>query len=294
MQSSVSERVSLAASSSMSSTRSETSAPSVQRARKTTQVDRRRADLNQKKVVYGSKVSQTVGVEVSSLFCTQFAYSRGRLTGSQTQYDATTTPSSKRILAVKEPDFNKLRADIPDTLYTDARLSAAIKWPAEKVPIELHDMINCLPLNYHYNPQMKYVFEAMMEENTADDEPTSPRIEIYGGKSGPVTPPWEFYYTNKIFHGKGVPRSSKKKLKGCDCIGPCNPKSKTCACVKKQMAWTGDDKDIKGFLYNKKGKLVDLSYPIFECNDGCECSNDCPNRVRLLKISYATFLTHIN
>lgn len=174
----------------------------------------------------------------------------------------------------------KLRADIPGTLLTNDHLSTAIKWPAERVPIELHEMINCLPLNYHYNSQMKHIFESMMEENTADDEPTSPRIGICGRKGGPVTPPWEFYYTNRIFHGEGVPRSNKKALKGCDCIGPCNPKSKTCACVKKQSAWTGDDKTVKGFLYNRKGKLMDSGYPIFECNDACECSDDCMNRVR--------------
>lgn len=194
----------------------------------------------------------------------------------------TTIPSSEGMVAIQEPDFPKLHADVPDALLDTGSLANAIRWPAEKIPTELHDMINRLPENYHHNPQMKQVFESMMEENTADDEPTSPRIEIYSGQSGPVCPPWEFYYTNKIIHGKGVPRSNKRNLKGCDCVGLCDPKSKTCGCVKRQMAWTGNDKSIKGFLYNKKGKVLHPDYPIFECNDACECSEDCMNRVSRL------------
>ncbi|KAF8528104.1 SET domain-containing protein [Hysterangium stoloniferum] len=181
---------------------------------------------------------------------------------------------------VKEPDFSKLREAILDPIFEDSRsLAAAIKWPAEKVPTELHDMINRLPKNYLFNPQMKHIFESMMEENTADDEPVAPRIEIRGRKDDQITPYWEFYYTNRIFHGQGVPRSNRRALKGCDCIGPCNPKSKTCACVVRQMAWVGGDKNVKGFLYNKNGRLVDHHYPVFECNDECECSEHCMNRV---------------
>ncbi|KAF8504274.1 hypothetical protein JB92DRAFT_2794007 [Gautieria morchelliformis] len=257
--SSVSERLSPATSSGMgksAGTRSETSELSVQRARKTTRKDTARVYLDVAEAISESHRLETMEVD--------------------TQYDATVTTLSKPLSTVKEPDFSKLRADVPPL---DGRLSAAIKWPAEKVPVELHEMINHLPLNYHYNPQMKHIFEAMMEENTADDEPTSPRIEIYGGRSGPVTPPWEFYYTNKVLHGEGVPRSNKRNLEGCSCIGPCDPKSKTCACVKRQMAWVEGDKSVKGFLYNKKGKLLDPSHPVFECNDACECSEDCMNRV---------------
>ncbi|GJJ09617.1 hypothetical protein Clacol_003840 [Clathrus columnatus] len=178
---------------------------------------------------------------------------------------------------VKEPDFSKISTQatepVPD--YDD-RLSAAIKWPAEKLPTELHDMINALPTNYLYNPQMRHVFEAMIEDNTAADEPRAPKIRIIGRKNGPVTPPWEFYYTNRIVNGEGVPRSDKNLLQGCDCIGPCDPKSKTCACVQRQMAWTGGD--IKGFLYRKE-RLLHPHYPVFECNDACECSEECMNRV---------------
>lgn len=116
----------------------------------------------------------------------------------------------------------------------------------------------------------------MIEENTAEDEPRAPKVQIIGRKNGPVTPPWEFYYTNRIVYGEGVPRSDKKLLQGCDCVGPCDPKSKTCACVQRQIAWTGGDS--KGFLY-KKEKLLYPYYPVFECNDACECSEECMNRV---------------
>lgn len=141
-------------------------------------------------------------------------------------------------------------------------------------------MINRLPPHYLFNPQMKYIFEAVIEDNTADDEPLAPKIPIIGRKNGPVTPPWEFYYTNRIVYGEGVPRSDKKLLQGCDCVGPCDPKSKTCACVQRQMAWTGGE--VKGFLY-KKEKLLHPHYPVFECNDACECSEECMNRVSALE-----------
>jgi histone-lysine N-methyltransferase SUV39H len=45
------------------------------------------------------------------------------------------------------------------------------------------------------------------------------------------------------------------------------------------MAWTGNDKSINGFVYNEKGKVLNPGYPIFECNDACECSEECMNRV---------------
>lgn len=180
---------------------------------------------------------------------------------------------------MKEPDYAKLRANIFEPLAKDKNdLSAAIRWPAEKVPTALHDMINRLPDGYLFNPYMKHMFESMIEENTALDEPTAPPIQVIGTKNGAVTPPWEFYYTNRIFHGQGVPRSDRQLLEGCDCIGPCDPKSKTCACVARQMTWVGDDKSVKGFLY-KKGRLTAPGCPIFECNDACECSEECMNRV---------------
>lgn len=183
---------------------------------------------------------------------------------------------------MKEPDYAKLRADVSDAVLTDDReLSAAIKWPAEKIPTDLLDMINRLPENHLFNHTMKHVFESMIEVNTAHDEPKAPPIRVIGKKNGPITPPWEFYYSNKIFRGAGVPKSDKSKLKGCDCIGPCDPKSKTCACVKRQMFWAGNDKAVKGFLYNKKQKLLSHEYPIFECNDACQCSDECMNRVSI-------------
>ncbi|KIJ38438.1 hypothetical protein M422DRAFT_49976 [Sphaerobolus stellatus SS14] len=140
-------------------------------------------------------------------------------------------------------------------------------------------MINRMPDDYRFHHVMKHVFESIIAENTANDEPTAPRIQIIGRKGGAVTPPWEFYYTNKIMRGAGVPKSDMSKLKGCGCIGPCDPKSKTCTCIKRQKKWA-DDSSVKGFLYNKKEKLTtDKGYPIFECNDACECSEDCMNRV---------------
>jgi len=58
-------------------------------------------------------------------------------------------------------------------------------------------------------------------------------------------------------------------------MGKCDPKSKTCACLKRQERYTG----IADFAYDNRGRLKDPDYPIFECNDLCGCGDECRNRV---------------
>lgn len=152
---------------------------------------------------------------------------------------------------------------------------------ARDLPHKLQDYMNALPAMFRKSDGARLIFEAAIRENTADDEPDAPPISIINPlkDDDEATPPWEFHYTNRLWHGDGVPAPDLKSLKGCDCLGRCDPKSKTCACVKKQSKWI----DKRGFVYNNKGRLIFTSnYPIFECNDFCGCGEECQNRVGVL------------
>lgn len=158
---------------------------------------------------------------------------------------------------------------------------------AKDIPTDLHDQINNLDNEQRarMSDVLRLIFEAQMVTNTAHDEPDAPYIHIYNNVDEDPTPPFEFYYTNLMWHTEGVPPPDYQGLKGCDCIGGCNPKSKTCACIERQRLQFRDEKNDpdrwlpQGFMYNEKGILVQSNFPVIECNDACRCSDDCMNRV---------------
>ncbi|KAJ6447593.1 SET domain-containing protein [Mycena vitilis] len=116
---------------------------------------------------------------------------------------------------------------------------------------------------------MKKVFECVIRQNTADDEPDAPEIELINDVDDEPTPPWNFYYTNKLWLGDEIePRTWR-----------CDPKSTTCSCLRRQQEYlTSYFKP--GFAYDKKGRLRTPGVPIFECNSLCACDDDeCKNRV---------------
>lgn len=94
-------------------------------------------------------------------------------------------------------------------------------------------------------------------------------------------PPFEFLWTNSLILGKGVP-VSPEQTEGCECEGPCNPLSTTCWCIKRQRKYLNGDLPRGGFLYEKNGTLKEHEFPIFECNENCDCSAKCSNRVSSL------------
>ncbi|KAF9545523.1 SET domain-containing protein [Agrocybe pediades] len=124
-------------------------------------------------------------------------------------------------------------------------------------------------------PGMRTLYEAMILENTMNDEPEAPPIKIQNDVDDCAAPPWEFFYTNEMWHGEDVPAPEVKDLVGCSCKGACNPKSKSCTCLKRQAAVTGE----MDFIYDKNGKLKRPGFPIYECNALCGCGDDCRNRV---------------
>lgn len=148
---------------------------------------------------------------------------------------------------------------------------------AQDLPHALQDHINSMSEYTQRMDGMRQLFEATILENTVEDEPDAPPIEIRNSVDTQSTPPWEFYYTNHMWLGEGVPPPDIKNLVSCTCKGGCNPKSKTCACLMRQREAAGDP--LLEFAYDKNGKLKIPGYPIFECNDLCGCSDECRNRV---------------
>lgn len=145
------------------------------------------------------------------------------------------------------------------------------------LPHTLQDYINHMSEWTRSLPDMRTVFTAAIQENTALDEPDAPPIQIQNVVDDEPTPPWEFHYSNYMWHGEGVPPPDVESLISCDCIGRCDPRSGTCACALRQRDALGDPNG--DFAYDHKGRLREPGYPIFECNDLCACDDDCRNRV---------------
>lgn len=153
---------------------------------------------------------------------------------------------------------------------------------ARDIPHSVQDLMNSMDSHYRKSLMAKDMFEAVIIENTYEDEPNAPHISIVNDVDGDqeVTPAWEFHYSNHIWHSDDVPPPDLVNLRGCDCKGHCDPKSQTCSCLKRQHEYSDD---IPGFIYDDKGRLKRRGYPIFECNDLCGCLDDCRNRVCLCK-----------
>ena len=164
---------------------------------------------------------------------------------------------------------------------------------AKDLPHALQDHINSMSEYTQMMQGMRDLFKATILENTVEDEPDAPPIEIWNSVDTQSTPPWEFYYTNNMWLGEGVPPPDIKTLLSCACKGGCNPKSKTCACLIRQREAAGDPQ--LEFAYDKNGRLKIPGYPIFECNDLCGCSDECRNRVSpLLLLSFVFFSSYFH
>ncbi|KAJ8689908.1 hypothetical protein PTI98_012766 [Pleurotus ostreatus] len=148
---------------------------------------------------------------------------------------------------------------------------------AKNIPHSLQDYINRMDAWHRSLPGMRTVLEAAIGENTAEDEPNAPPISIVNNFDDEPCPPWEFYYTNLMWHDEGVPPPDMTGLKGCGCYPRCDPKNGSCSCLQKQRSWSGEF--TPDFAYDSRGRLKYQNVPIFECNDMCGCDDDCRNRV---------------
>lgn len=155
------------------------------------------------------------------------------------------------------------------------------KWYHVKdIPRDFVNEVNNTPEWCRKPDLLRDMFESAIIQNTAEDEPDAPDIRLVNNVDEEPTPPFEFYYTNRLYHSDPVPPPDYKNLKGCTCIGTCDPNSKTCACIKRQIdAFIGTENEHNGFLYDERGRLLRHEYPIYECNDACGCTEACRNRV---------------
>ena len=86
----------------------------------------------------------------------------------------------------------------------------------------------------------------------------------------------------------GVPPPDLENLRGCSCIGKCDPNNKNCRCTQIQERRYMDDNNPEksGFVYDTKTGRLKKDFPdnvpIYECNDLCGCLEDCPNRVSVI------------
>ncbi|KAJ6551653.1 SET domain-containing protein [Mycena capillaripes] len=143
----------------------------------------------------------------------------------------------------------------------------------------LHDYIHSYGESFRSLQHLRRLFESAIRENTAEDEPDAPAIEIINEVDSEPCPPWEFYYTNRLWLADGIDPPDMSQLVGCDCKGKCDPKSTTCSCLRRQKEYLKSYFD-SGFAYDNKGRLRMPGVPIFECNSLCGCDDDeCRNRV---------------
>jgi histone-lysine N-methyltransferase SUV39H len=196
-------------------------------------------------------------------------------------------PETQRVSSLlSSPIPSSLVDDLSVVQFTPARTMLEFApriFYSRDIPHALQDLMNSVEAPYRQSIVAKEMFEAVIYENTYEDEPSAPRISIVNDVDGDleVTPAWEFHYSNRIWHSDGVPPPDLANLRGCDCEGYCDPKSQTCSCLKRQQEYSGH---MPGFIYDEKGRLKQRGFPIFECNDLCGCLDGCRNRVRLHQI----------
>ena len=193
----------------------------------------------------------------------------------------TSTPEVQDLSALPSPakTYGGFRALTWKDFRKDLNNFTPKTYYAKDLPHDLQDHINSMSEYTQMMEGMRDLFKATILENTVEDEPDAPPIDIWNSVDTQSTPPWEFYYTNNMWLGEGVPPPDIKTLLSCTCKGGCNPKSKTCACLLRQKVAVGDPQ--LEFAYDKNGRLKIPGYPIFECNDLCGCSDECRNRVSL-------------
>ncbi|KAG6848831.1 hypothetical protein H0H93_013652 [Arthromyces matolae] len=80
------------------------------------------------------------------------------------------------------------------------------------LPHMLQDIINNFSEALRFHRSLKTVMEAAIRENTAEEEPDAPLIEIINEVDADPTPPWEFHYSNKMWLGDDVPLPDPSKL----------------------------------------------------------------------------------
>lgn len=96
----------------------------------------------------------------------------------------------------------------------------------------------------------------------------------------------QFTFIEENILSKGVEKAGEEFEAGCDCKHDNDCTTSRCACLQ-DIDTDGKDPEYhisayyssgaaKGFL---RKEMLDSRDPIYECNDKCSCSKNCPNRV---------------
>ncbi|KAG8880770.1 hypothetical protein FRB97_000435 [Tulasnella sp. 331] len=150
--------------------------------------------------------------------------------------------------------------------------------PAIPLDGALADSVNNTPPGWEKHPNRRLIFKAMIR-NGSEFEDDAPPIDIINEIDDEPCPPFEFQWTNRMLYGKGVPRMDRD-LKGCNCVGGCDPTSPDCACAMRQTFWSDEMRvEEPGFMYDLAKQLLYHGVPVFECNAACGCDDHCQNRV---------------
>ncbi|KXN85111.1 Histone-lysine N-methyltransferase, H3 lysine-9 specific [Leucoagaricus sp. SymC.cos] len=186
------------------------------------------------------------------------------------------SPSPEPADEVNEPSYGGFKAFTWEHHKKNLQNFHFKNYSAKDIPTALPDSINRLSEYTRRDAGIRDVFQAYILESICDDEGGAPEIEIVNDIDAEPSPVLEFNYSNRMWYGERVPMPDYSNLKGCDCVGGCDPRSKTCSCAIRQREFLGMD---DGCVYDKNGRLKHPRYPIFECNDLCSCDDDCRNRV---------------
>ena len=195
------------------------------------------------------------------------------------------SPSPEPVETIESPSYGGFKALTWNSYKRNLNNFPFKHYYAEDIPTSLPDSINRLSVYTRRDAGIRDVFRAFMLENICDDEGGAPEIEIINEVDAEPSPVFEFNYSNRMWYGEDLTMPDYSKLKGCECIGRCDPKSRTCACARKTRSYL----EVDGCVYEKNGRLKYPRYPIFECNDFCSCDEHCRNRVSFSNFNCVLF-----
>lgn len=155
--------------------------------------------------------------------------------------DADSHPSSASMTDVERDLNHKHLYDVTQIPPPDRRGEARRHFDSTVV-----DEWNALYENLSKKPALHRM---IVSSYFHSKEPDSSEIPIHNEVDSEGVPPeLEFEYSNDMLYGPDVP--DPEKGLGCGCEGPCDEKSKTCSCLRRQQLYFYGLENLRGFAYN--------------------------------------------
>jgi hypothetical protein len=140
----------------------------------------------------------------------------------------------------------------PAAEETPVEFRAPVRRNFETKTIDAYNrLLPTLTANPHLHREM---FQNWMSMATANDEPEADEIQVHNNADDDgEAPDMEFEYSNEVLYNYDVP--DPEIGTGCGCDGPCDPKSRSCTCLKRQkLYYYGVEMD--GFAYDERVRGV--------------------------------------